>query len=347
VGLEGVAATSSDRSAWERLDELEEYRHLCRGRLGDIVHVYAPLVLVSQIQRSGGTLISQLFDSHPECHAHPFELKFGRKDALRWPSLDLGAPPGKWFKALYERKAAQHLVSGYTKPGLKGPDVEVFPFLFLPRLQKLIFDECIAAQRIDGQRQIYDAYFTSYFNAWLDNQNLYSKPKTIATGFKPRTHLMFSNLERFFEVYPDGTLISIVREPRAWYASAFRHRPQYVNLDKALRLWRRSAEASIEAARRFGVRVIMLTYEQLVLDTEATVRRVADRLGIAMSPHLLRPTFNGRPVRANSSDPVEAYGILPERTEAFREVLDQPLIARIEDLGGDLYRRAEAVASRV
>ena len=33
-----------------------------------------PLILISQIQRSGGTLITQLFDSHKEIYAHPSEL---------------------------------------------------------------------------------------------------------------------------------------------------------------------------------------------------------------------------------------------------------------------------------
>ena len=39
--------------------------------------VTSPLVLISQVQRSGGTLLSQLFDGHPELHAHPHELKIG------------------------------------------------------------------------------------------------------------------------------------------------------------------------------------------------------------------------------------------------------------------------------
>ena len=39
--------------------------------------VNQPLLLISQVQRSGGTLLSQLFDGHPQVHAHPHELKIG------------------------------------------------------------------------------------------------------------------------------------------------------------------------------------------------------------------------------------------------------------------------------
>src|SRR5207244_11583723 len=79
---------------WERLDELEEYRALCRTRLQHLVEVREPLVFVSQIQRSGGTLLSRLLDGHPECHAHPYEARLGHKS--KWPVLDLAAPD-EWF----------------------------------------------------------------------------------------------------------------------------------------------------------------------------------------------------------------------------------------------------------
>jgi sulfotransferase family protein len=328
------------------LDELEEYRHACRVRLEHLVHVREPLVLISQVQRSGGTLLSRLFDGHPECHAHPYELKIGRKSKPDWPKLDLRLSPKWWFRELYEPKAAMHMISGYSKPGLKTTDVDVFPFVFLPRLQKLIFDECAAGRSAERERDVFDWYFTSYFNAWLDNQNLYSGPKRILTGFTPRTNVNPASVERFFTAYPDGTLVSLVREPRAWYASAVRHRPQYEDLETSLGLWRQSVEAGIEARGRYGDRVVLITYEELVLETEATMRRLADRLGISMSPILLVPTFNGRGVRANSSDPVESYGIVSERVDAYRDVLDSAAIARIDELAGDLYEQISTESRR-
>jgi hypothetical protein len=76
------------------------------------------------------------------------------------------------------------------------------------------------------------------------------------------------------------------------------------------------------------------------------MRHVAERIGISMSPVLLQPTFNGRPIRANSSDAVERNGILPERTTAYRDVLDEATLARIEELAGDLYDRVVVAAGR-
>ena len=64
--------------------------------------VKSPLVLISQIQRSGGSMLSQLFDGHPEVHAHPHELKFGYPRKYDWPPIELVDHPERWFEILFE-----------------------------------------------------------------------------------------------------------------------------------------------------------------------------------------------------------------------------------------------------
>jgi hypothetical protein len=169
----------------------------------------------------------------------------------------------------------------------------------------------------------------------------------VESGFTPRLSMELQRVERFFAAYPDGTLISIVRDPRAWYVSATRHRKYYRrDFDEAVGLWRQSTEAALAADERFGPRVIVLTYEELIGDTETTIAAIADRIGITMAPELLLPTFNGRPIRANSTDAVDGHGILPGRVSAYRDLLDGETIARIEASTGDLYERAAITARR-
>jgi hypothetical protein len=322
---------------WNRREPIEEYEALCQGRIADLVEVHEPLVLISQVQRSGGTLLSQLFDGHPECHAHPWDLEIGHPRNWHWPPIDLSAP-SSWFEVLYEGKVDIHLRKGYSKQAADR-DPDVFAFGFLPRLQKAIFDHCITSRRIVSRRDVLDCYFTSYFNAWLDNHNLYTGPKKVTTGLAPMLSMEAGNVEQFFEAYPDGTLVSIVREPRAWFASAQPHSKRFADLEAALGLWCRSAEAMIEAGDRHGDRVVILTYENLVQETEATMRQLAGRLGISVHPALLIPTFNLRAIRANSSQRTDRYGILLDRTTAYRGLLDPVTIERVERLAGDLYDR--------
>ncbi len=322
-------------------DEAREYEELCRARLGHLVEVREPLVLCSQIHRSGGTLVSQLFDGHPECHAHPHELAIGHPRSRIWPQLDLGKP-GTWFEILHEKYADKHFRYGYRKPAQKSSDAdpELFPFLMPPHLQRRIFDACVAGRRIERDRDLLDAYFTSYFNAWLDNHNLYTGPKKVVTAFAPRMNSKAASIEALFRVYPDGHLISLVREPRAWYNSARSQKATNVEVDDAIYRWRLSAQATIDAAERYGDRVVVLTYEDLVGDTEGVMRHLADRIGLSWSDVLLEPTFNGRPIRANSSDRVQQHGVLRNRTTAYRDALDPETIARVDELAGDLYEQA-------
>jgi hypothetical protein len=335
-----VSSTREAHNApWEQASELEEYQALCLARLEHVVEVSQPLVLVSQVQRSGGTLLSQLFDGHPECHAHPHELKIGYPREHHWPPLDLSNPES-CFEMLFEKRSIRHFRRGYSKSPKRRDEHDVFPFLFLARLQKAIFDSCVQAAK---ERDVLDAYFTSYFNAWLDNQNLYTGPKKVVTGFTPRMAMKPENLERFFTAYPEGTLLSVVREPHAWYVSAANYAPEhYAEVEVALELWRRSTASALEAMERYGERVLVLTYERLLEEPEMTMGSIADRIGITMSPELLVPTFNGRPIRANSTSTVERYGILPERASAYRDSLNANTVERIEHLAGDLYERAAA-----
>ena len=89
-----------------------------------------------------------------------------------------------------------------------------------------------------------------------------------------------------------------------------------------------------------------LAYEALVQETESTMRRLADAIGISMSPVLLEPTFNGQPIRANSSESVRDYGVVSDRTTAYRTTLEPETIARVEELAGDLYARAASPGPR-
>jgi hypothetical protein len=321
----------------------DEYRSLARTRIEHSVPISEPLVLVSQIERSGGTLLSRLFDGHPECHAHPRELEIGYPNIKRhWPPIDLDRPES-WFEMLHEAHPGKYRRKGYWSSKRA---TERVPFLFSPQLQRTIFETFAAGRNVGSKRDVLDCYFTSYFNAWLDNHNLYTGPKKVVTGFVPRLSLSLDEIERFFEDYPDGTFISIVRNPCGWYLSFRRDRDANVDADVegALGLWRRSTAAALEARERRPERVLVVLYEALVRDTETTMRRIADRIGITMSPTLLVPTFNGRPIGANSSSQVDGKGVLPERAEAWRESLDQATTTRIEGLAEGLHERAQAVA---
>jgi hypothetical protein len=262
----------------------------------------SPLALISQVQRSGGSLLSQLFDGHPELHAHPHELKIGYPKKYMWPEIDLNEHPQRWLEMLFEDKVIEHSKKGYKKERKQD---EVFPFIFMPSVQSRIFIKYLSSVDSITLRDVFDAYMTSYFGAWINNQNRYGQKKYV-TAFTPRLAIIEDNMESFFEVYPDGRLLSIVRDPKNWYPSAVRHRSNvYGDIRKSIDLWKTSTKAALRNKEKYGERVCIV-----VSKTESVMSYMADFLGINFDNILLVPTFNKCPIRANTSFNAEQHGII-------------------------------------
>lgn len=305
-----------------------------------------PFVLISQIQRSGGTLMSQLLDGHPQILAHPHELHIGRPRKWDWPDLDLEAGPAAWFENLYEQRLEDiGLVrtGRYVKPG-SNPHAqqESHPFNFDPGRQREVFVDCVTRRPPTHQRDILDCFFASFFAAWNDYQA--TGAERIITAFCPRVLMAQGSFARLRTDYPDGKVISIVRDPKTWYVSSSRHaRQAYPDVTRALALWRQSTQTIMAAARALPDHVVVLTYEALTGETETTMRRLAGVLGVDFDPVLLMPTYLGRPKLPNSSFAMADHGVADTRADRLAALSDQER-AMIAAEGDPLYAEAASLA---
>ena len=322
-----------------------------RLRRENVVPVREPLALICQAQRSGGTLLARLFDGHPQCHAHPHELHIGaRRPHSRphaWPDLRLDDSPDALFGNLSEDYVPGFFTRGRRVIPMKAPNrshksVERHPFILPPTLQRLIFlDEVERRSPISSEREILDCYMTSLFNAWLDNQNLYTTDKRWVVAFSPR-RAWGDGLERYFQIYPEGRMISILRDPRSWYTSAQGRDP---NADMAVLLdaWKRSAGEMLRATKEYGEQVCVVRFEQLVLDTTSAMKRLAEFLDIEYTPVLTVPTFNNFPFGANSSFETSEVGVVTAPVDRYASVLSDEQQKRIARECHDLYQEALAL----
>jgi hypothetical protein len=301
----------------------------------NITKVNAPLALISQIQRSGGSLLSQLFDGHPQIHAHPHELKIGYPKKYYWPKIDLADSPEKWFFLLFEDIVLEHAKEGFKK-GSKAD--QTHPFHFVPFLQKEIFLQYVNSVSPLRLRDVFDGYMTSYFNAWLNNCNLNGDPKKYVTAFTPRMAMLQENMDNFCKIYPDGKLISVVRDPKNWFPSASRHRQKdYGELSKALDLWKDSVNATIRNKEALEENVCIIRFEDLIAKTEPVMQYLSDFLDIEFDKILLKPTFNGSPISANTSFKLEKSKII-ESTLYRYKTLGSEQLKTIDSMTSDLYR---------
>jgi hypothetical protein len=312
-----------------------ELGRLLAARAEHVVEVDQPLVLISQVQRSGGTLLGQLFDGHPACHVHPGELHIGHPRVKEdWPPIDPDAPPDIWFKLLAEKHLRQWVRQGYAGR----------PFLFSETVQRALFMAAVDRRRPRTRREVLDCYMTSFFNAWLDNQNLYGGPRRWVVGFAAQMAVRRANREALFADYPHGRLIGVLRDPGGWFASARAYDARtYGNLESAIALWAESARALAHAHREHPGQVHVVAFEDLVDETAPTMEALAAALDIPFDPALTEPTFNGVPVAANSSFTVAQPGLIREPSGRSRELRPEEG-KEVRRLAGGLYEEVRALA---
>ena len=309
---------------------LQDLSRICSEH---VLPTTSPLTLIAQIQGSGGTLLSQLFDGHPELHVHPHELMIGYPGENVWPKIDLDDRPERWFEILFEDVVSEYNRDGY-KRGIK--DTKTFPFVFIPSLQREIFLNYLNSIQSITLRDVFDAYMTSYFGAWLSNQN-YNGPKKAVTAFSSKLAMTEGNMGLFFEVYPEGRLISLVRDPKNWSAAVRRHRPtRYGDISLAANQWNESARAALRNKEIYDDRVCLIKFEDVVSKTRAVMLYLAEFLGIEFEDILLVPTFNTLPLEIHTSFQGEDHGEMDSH-RSWEETGTAEELHTIERMTGEIY----------
>jgi hypothetical protein len=270
----------------ERESHLED---ILRNALKHIMPVTQPPALIFQVSHSGGSLLNRLFDGHPEINALPHEFATRPGTKHPWPAIDLAKAPQDWFKVLFTeadiasiRKKFRHVKAEST----------TVPFVFLQFIQEQIFLKQLDSSETIKRRDVIDAYITSCFGAWLDYQNL-SGPKKYTTVCAVDLSLPQESMENFFKIYPAGKLISLVRNPEDWLAWARTQEPEiYENTQSATNRWQAIVRAVLEIKRKYGDRVCLIKFEDLINNSGSIMRYLAEFLEISFEDILLTPTFN-------------------------------------------------------
>jgi hypothetical protein len=186
---------------------------------------------------------------------------------------------------------------------------------------------------------------TSYFGAWLNNQNSTGQKKYV-TAFTARLAMRKGNMESFFGTYPDGRLISLIRDPKNWYPSAIRHKPRVCkDIRDGVDLWKKGAQAMLWNKERYGDHVCILTFEDLITKTKSVMRYLAEFLEIGFEDILLVPTFNKYPIRANTSFEAEQNGIIDSTLNRYK-TLAQNELEFIEGTTKNLHQKLMSLVIR-
>ena len=312
---------------------LEDILHIC---LKHIAPLTTPLALISQAPYSGGSLLSRLFDGHSKIHAYPGALIPANTAKNSWPQIDLAHKPEDWLKIISNHFDLKTFRAGF-KPDEKGG--QRIPHMFLPVLQERIFLKYLASLATIKTRDVFDAWMTACFGAWLNYQN-HGHDKKFVTALAPGLVMQSENVENFFEIYPEGRVIALVRDPVQWFVTVSGHEPKtYGDAEWAISRWKESVRAVMETRKKFGDRVCFIKFESLIDRTESVMRHLAEFLGISYEDILLEPTFNGIPIQpANGQKTDNSDGKLQSFTES--KTLDEDQRVLIEKMTVAEYQSA-------
>ena len=128
-----------------------------------------------------------------------------------------------------------------------------------------------------------------------------------------------------------------MRNPETWFSLASRHWPgRYGDVGRAASQWNESAQAILWNKERYGGRVCLIKFEDLVSQAEAVMRYLADFLAIEFNNILLVPTFNKFPLKEDTTFKTENHGIVSSLPAEERTLTGQELDT-IEKMTSETY----------
>lgn len=125
--------------------------------------------------------------------------------------------------------------------------------------------------------------------------------------------------DRVFAEFPDARLIHMVRDPRDRYASVRRRWGRDVSrVGAATGRWLLSTRAGLRNVQRYPGRYLLVRYEDLARDPEATTRRVCDLIGEPFDPDMM--SMQGAPEHRRRGGNNSSFGDLEPGTISTRGI---------------------------
>ena len=260
-----------------------------------IVPINQPIVLILQPPRSGGTMLLRLFDGHTDFHVWPRSLGFGE---LGWPMS-----PEKKLNILHKSISLEKFNhSGFIKSASNIPQTQI-PIYFDKKWQLSVIKNNI--QKTKNPRAIFNMLNTAAFNAWRNYQNLYGSKQWVMYHMAPHPNIPLDEIaKKFLNTYPDGHILLTTRNPLDWLASA-------TKLEHSNN-WTANIQLALNAYTMYyqnlplnDNRVTIINFDQLVLESSSTLKKICRNLGVGYQNHLQVTTINNIEVFQNTSHNLE------------------------------------------
>jgi len=250
--------------------------------------------MISAMYENGGNTFQRHLDGHPELLVYPFESQLGTRltsDELlslfpfkyRWPVFPVEGNSTRDFEMFFDEEA---------KTRLRRPDGSKFrdADLDMKETERKAEFVRIMADRPRTTANLVEAFFHSTFAAWKNMRR--SGRETMYVGYSP---IVGVDADRILADFPEAIILHVVRHPFASYAET-KYRPFPLSCSRSTWTWEIVQRKSLVFQEKYPGRYIIIRYEDLIEQKQATMEGVCQHLGIAFHEALLRPSWNGTPL---------------------------------------------------
>ncbi len=326
-------------------------------------------IFIGGINRSGGSLLARLFDSHPDVASYPLEIGYPVDHdiypifesytgiPLMVPSFDPASDEDDFKKVVFpDKKPEVGLKWGKETSDTVGVRKNYLEKVFYGKVNTdFDFDKFIrlfneykkSAKTI---AELFDAKHRAYFLAWDEGKFGQNKKYVLMHS---SSGLYIRNIDKYFEEFKGSTFIYPLRDvmgyiasektrlARRYYGARRFSYPKFPNvlvktfrnydLEAQIRAWMVAITRVVLLQEKFGVNNRFLVYsnENLLNNTEGTMRAICSNIGIDFHPTLLEPTIIEQPWKGNSHQGA-SKGVNKNLAEYYPKVLAKDEIFAIE-----------------
>lgn len=246
------------------------------------------IILISQLQKSGGHMLLSLLDGHPNLHVYPHELILN-KPSFRWFNE-------KYFifknqstyslKLVLQKKSTPLLINDRSNV------TKNFNFSLIK--QEKIFKEN-KSNKIDVNLRL---YFYSFFKSWRNYYKPFNSDPVVF--FIPQFFAPAETSEKLYENFKDCNLIYICRDPLTWCRSARNYRPdKFKSIKKLLEHYINHKKLLID--NHFNQNLIIVNFDNLINNTKDEMKRLLKKLNLPYHVNNENFTSNMQQLRTLSS----------------------------------------------
>ena len=281
-------------------------------------------------RKSGTSMLSRLFDSHPELSLYPTDV------SLLYAYFPVFAASETDPSKLRQRIAV--VLEKSLKHGLSQSDYDENSDAFILRFIDSMLSK-LQDESLHDRRKILQALVS----AWRQTSGAASNTRVVLKETSQSVHFL-----ELKNAIPNLKFLHLMRDPRDIYAAikagisnyySALGEGEYESLASVLNRFKVDTKAARTYSAAFPSLFSIIRFEDLVFNPESTMRAVASFGDFSFDECLLTPSDLGTEYKGNSHDGIAMSGISPQNVGRWRERIRDEEAMIIEFWLGDEMER--------